>query len=76
MIGRRSSQPRDTIESASMIARLTQTIQPLLPEDQSSTGPGAQPLDLARGERMPQPMRAPRSMWRVVAGPIIMPCPM
>lgn len=62
MDGRRMSQPRLTIESASMMARETQTIQPLLPVVQSATGPGAQPLLFASGERMPQPMRAPRSI--------------
>ena len=67
------SQPRLTTESASMMAKLTQTIQPLLPDVQSSTRPGAHPLLLASGESKAQPTTAPRSMWRVVAGPIMIP---
>ena len=73
--GRATSQARETRASASMIAKLTHTIQPLLPVSQSATGPGAQPFDLARGERMPQPRSAPKNMWEVVARPMIMPWP-
>ena len=56
-----------------MIARLIHTIQPLLPVLQSDTGPGAHPRLLAIGERMPQPMMAPISMWVVVVGPMMIP---
>ena len=63
------------MESASMMAKLIHTIHPLLPFSQSSTGPGAQPLDLASGDKIPHPTTAPRSMCRVVAGPMMIPCP-
>ena len=53
----------------------TQTIHPLLPEFQSSTSPGAHPLLFTSGDRIPQPTTAPRSMCRVVAGPMIIPWP-
>ena len=76
MTGRRSNQPKLMIESASMMAKLTHTIHPLLPVDQSSTGPGAHPLLFARGDRIAQPRTAPSSMWRVVAGPMMIPWPM
>jgi hypothetical protein len=70
---RAKNQPRLTSESASMMARDIQTIQPLEPLVQSDTGPGAQPLCLARGESTPQPTIAPSSICRVVAGPMMMP---
>jgi hypothetical protein len=63
------------IESASIMAKDTQIIHPLLPFAQSSTGPGAQPLCLAIGDKIAQPRTAPRSMCIEVEGPMIMPWP-
>lgn len=73
--GSRMRPMREMMLSLSMMARLTQTIQPRLPVTQSFTGPGAQPLCFARGERMPQPIMAPRSICSVVEVPIMMPWP-
>lgn len=73
MAGFKTSQPRLTSESASMMARETHTIQALLPSSQLSTGPGAQPRALASGDRTPQPSMAPKSMCMQVDGPMIIP---
>lgn len=73
--GFNTSQPRLTMESASMMASETHTIHPLLPVCQSPTGPVAQPRDLANGDRTPQPKTAPKSICIQVAGPMMIPCP-
>lgn len=75
MVGRKISQPRLTIASANIIARLTHTIHPFDPVFQSETDPGAQPSFFAIGDRMAHPRRAPSNMWMVVAGPMMIPWP-
>lgn len=50
---------RETKESAHMMARETQRIHPLAPEDMSPTGPGAHPACLDSGDRIPQPTSIP-----------------
>lgn len=76
LIDRIINHPRLIMESASIMARDTHTIHPLLPSSQSFTGPGAHPLCFAIGERMAHPTIAPTSICSDVDVPMIMPCPM
>ena len=71
-----TNQQRLINASVSIMTRAIQAIQPLLPSFQSLVVPGAHPFFLARGDKMPHPIVAPRSIGNVVAGPIMIPCPM
>ena len=56
---------RETKESAHMMARETQRIHPLAPEDMSPTGPGAHPACLDSGDRIPQPTSIPYTIGQM-----------
>ena len=73
--GRKKNQDILVIQSASSAAWLIHIIQPLLPVSQLPTSPLAQPFLWARGDKIPQPTTAPKSICSVTNGPAIIPCP-